>query len=156
MREGNSVQDQLVVSDDDVRDAVRSALHTAINVERQTTRAKVAADSGVNIHTIDAWLSRNVEKRRPISFAQALSVMHALGPRAVNSLLALIGYSGARLEGEDELQPMQIVADALGHLGTIGQAAADGRIDHTEEPGTTVAADMLIATVLPLSSAGRR
>ena len=39
--------------------------------------------------------------------------------------------------------------------GEIGQAAADNRIDHTERPRTTEAADNLIATIVPLSSAGR-
>lgn len=50
----------------------------------------------------------------------------------------------------------QIAADAMGHLSVIARNAADGRIDHTEEAETAEAADQIIATVLPLSSAGKR
>lgn len=107
--------------------------------------------SGVNRYTIKAY---RLKQRRP-SLATSLSLVGVLGEWAVNSLLHTIRYQATPLDGSTALQPMQIVADAIGHLGVISQAAADNRIDHTEEPRTTEAADMLIATVLPLSSAGK-
>ena len=47
---------------------------------------------------------------------------------------------------------MLIRASALG----LAACAADGRIDHTERPDCQQAADLIIATVLPLASAGQR
>jgi tellurite resistance protein len=49
---------------------------------------------------------------------------------------------------------MVMTAAAMQHLSVIATAAADGRIDHVERPAVREAADMLIATVLPVSSHG--
>lgn len=57
-------------------------------------------------------------------------------------------------EGIAEVDAHHIVATALPHMATIATAAADGRIDHIEAPLCRDAADTIIATFLPLSSAG--
>lgn len=149
----NTVREEPIVSDARVREVVRRILDRAINIERVTSRAQLANDSGVNIHTIDALLSREETKHRPIRLEVALSLASSIGERAVNSILGVIGYAASPLDGENELRPMQLVADMMQPLATIAQAAADGRIDHTEITACTQAADMIIATVLPLSSA---
>jgi len=149
----NSVREEPIVSDARIRDVMRRLIDSAINIERVTTRLQLSNDSGVNIHTIDALLSRDEAKHRPIRLEVALSLASVIGERAVNSLIGVIGYAAAPLDGEDEIRPMQLVADMMMPIATIAAAAADGRFDHTEMPGCTAAADMIIATVLPLSSA---
>jgi transcriptional regulator with XRE-family HTH domain len=148
-----SVQDSPIVSHDRVIDVIRSELHTAIVVLRRFSVQELADRTGVAKATIESYM-RNDGAKEP-SLARALSIASIIGPRAVQAIVGLIGYSAAPHDDPAALQPMQIVADAIGHLGVISQAAADNHIDHTEEPRTTEAADMLIATVLPLSSAGR-
>lgn len=146
-----SVQTSPIVSHDSVTGAIRTMLRAAVVVQRRFTAEQLANDSGVSLSAIRSYM-RNDEPKEP-SLGNALSLAVVIGPRAVSSIMALIGYSAAPLDEPEAMQPMQIVSDALGHLSTIGKAAADNRIDHTEEPETTEAADMLIATILPLSSA---
>lgn len=144
-----------VVSDDSIRDALRRHISRTISIDRRFTRAQLAAESGVNIHTIDAMLAREPEKHRRICFAEGLSLAWVIGPPAISSLLALIGWIG-RPEDEAGLpNPMLIVAGAMSRLSVITTHAADGVIDHVEQPETQRAADELIAIVLPLSSAGK-
>lgn len=145
-----------IVSDERLRSMLRREIDRTINITRDLTRAELAASSRVNIHTIDQILSRDVAKHRRIALEDALSIAWVLGEQTVNAILATIGYVAGPLEDADVLQPMQIVAESMGHIAIIARAAADGRIDHTEEMETTEAADLLIATVLPLSSTGKR
>jgi hypothetical protein len=153
----NSVQSSPVISDARLREPIRRELDRAINIERRLTRGELAEASGVNIHTIDQLLSRSPEKQRRVALEDAASLAWVLGERAINAVLASFGFGGARpLDAEDSQQPMMIVANAMRHLSVIGKAAADGRIDHVEEPDTTEAADMIIAELAPLSSAGKR
>ncbi len=156
MQDGNSAQTDAIVSDARVRDTLRRQIDRAYNVDRSFTRATLASESGVSVHTIDQIMSRSPEKHRRVAMEDAFSIASVLGERAVNSLLALIGYAGRRLDDPDAMQPMLIAATAMAHLSTIATAAADGRIDHTEQPGCQEAADMIIATVLPMSSAARQ
>lgn len=153
MSDTKSVQDSPIVSHDRVVDAIRGELHTAVIVQRRFTVQELSDRSGVAKTTIESYM-RNDGAKEP-SLSRALSLASIIGPRAVQAITSLIGYSAAPLDDPATLQPMQIVSDALNHLSVIGQAAADNRIDHTEAPRTTEAADMLIATVLPLSSAGK-
>lgn len=155
MSDDLSVQSSPIVSDERVRDTIRRELHRAINVEKRFNRHQLAIESGVNIHTLDQLLSRNPEKHRRVALADALSLGCVLGERAINSLLALIGFVGQPIEDPDALRPMEIVAEGMQHFSIIAKAAADNRIDHQEEADVTAAADALIATVLPLSSPGR-
>lgn len=151
----DAAQSVPTVSDERLRNALRRELHRAINVDRSTTRAQLAADSGVNIYEIDQILSRDKAKQRRVAGEVALSLALALGERAVNAVLFTIGWSGRPLDDGDAQRPMAIVANVMTHLAVIGRAAADDLIDHVEEPDATDAADMIIAELKPLSSAGK-
>lgn len=154
MSRDQSVPSDPTVSDERIRNALRFHIDKAINVRRTTTRAQLAADSGVNIYTIDAILSRDAAKKRRVAMEDGFSLAHALGEDAVSSLLSLIGYAARPLDEATTMQPMLIAATTMQHLSTIATAAADGRFDHIEMPSCREAADIIIATVLPLSSAG--
>lgn len=152
----NSVREEPIVSDATVRETLRRQIDRAVNVPpRPFSRASLAQESGVNIHTIDAILTRDPAKHRRVALADALSIAQVLGERAVNAILADIGFIARSLDEPEGPDLRTLTADALKHMSIIASAAADGKIDHVEEPATTEAADMLIATVLPLSSAGK-
>ena len=156
MTERPSVPREPLVSDARAREALRRELDRAINVEHTLTRAQLASESGVNIHTVDQLLSRDPGKQRRVCLADALSLASVLGERTVSALIAPIGYAAHRPDEAPDDAPMLIAAHGMAQLATIAAAAADGRIDHTERPGVEEAADLLIATVLPLSSAGQK
>ncbi len=144
----NSVDDQPIVAPDRVRLAVQGVLRAA--QVAGWTDDSLAAASGVKATTIKGY---RVEGKEP-SLSKALSLAVVIGPAAINPLLAMIGYAARPLEDADAICPMQMTASAMQHLSTIAMAAADGRIDHIEKPIVREAADMLIATVLPVSSHG--
>jgi hypothetical protein len=156
MTASTSAQTGPIVSDERIRDTLRRQIERAYNVDRSFSRATLASESGVSVHTLDQIMSRNPEKKRRVTMEDAFSIAQLLGDRAVSALLSTIGYTARRMDEPDALQPMLIAATAMAHLSTIATAAADGRIDHTEQPGCQEAADMIIATVLPMSSAGRQ
>ena len=149
------MSDQRSVSDDDFGGDDRVAEELANALRRAQvdgiTDEQLERRTGIKATRIKSYRLRS---RNP-SLGAGLIIAAALGEWAINLVLHPVSFQGSPLEAADKLEPMQIVADALGHLGVIGQAAADNRIDHLEEPNTTHAADMLIATILPLSSAGR-
>lgn len=154
MTRASAATQEPIVSRDRVIDTMRGELRTAIIVQRRMTVEEVSAASGVPVRTIRTYMANDPAEVREPCLSAALSVAVVLGGRAVAALMALIGYSGTPLDEPDPLQPMLLAATAMQHLSTIATAAADGRIDHTEMPGCREAADMLIATVLPLASAG--
>jgi hypothetical protein len=151
----NSAEQSPIVSRDRVIDVIRREVRVCVIVERKMTVEALSEASGVGVRTIRTYMANDASEAREPCLSNALSLACVLGSRAVNAILALIGYSGSPLDEPEAIQPMRIVADAIGHLSVISNAAADNNIDHTEEPETTKAADALIATVLPLSSAGR-
>ncbi|ODU22759.1 MAG: hypothetical protein ABS87_00915 [Sphingomonas sp. SCN 67-18] len=148
-----SVQDSPIVSHDRTTTVIKRQLHIAVNVERRFTVQQIADESGVSKDTIASYM-RNDGPKEP-SLSRALSIAVVLGKPSVRAIMALIGYSACPLDEPEALRPMQIVANGMQHFAVIARCAADNRIDHTEEKITTDAADALIATVLPLSSAGR-
>ena len=116
------------------------------------TDETLAAASGVSARTIKSY---RVEGKEP-GLANALSLGCVLGAPAINGILSLIGYGGAKpLDECDEHAPGEIVATVMRSAAVLATAAADGRFDHLERPMCREAADTLIATVLPLSSAGQ-
>lgn len=152
----NSARNEPIVSDEAVRDTLRRQIDRAINIApRAFTRTSLAQESGVNVHTIDAILTRDPAKHRRVALSDALSIAAVLGERAVSAILADIGYIASPLDEAEGPDLRTLTADALKHMAVIASAAVDGKIDHVEEPATTEAADMLIATVLPISSAGK-
>lgn len=153
----NSVRSALVASDERIRNALRREIDRAVNIDRDFTRAELAEISGVNIHTIDSITTRDVAKHRRIATEDALSLAYVIGERAVNALLAVISYKGARPADEvEEDCPLDSAVAAMSSLSVFMQAASDRRIDHTEERAATEAADLIIAELIPFSSAGKR
>lgn len=147
---GNQSADvSAIVSPDRVREVVQAILRGA--QAKGYTDEQLEGLSGVKARCIKSY---RVENREP-SLSHALSIGVALGLPALNNMLAIIGYAVRPLDEADELQANVIVARGMQHLSVIADAAADGRIDHLERPTCQEAADMLIATVLPLSSAGQ-
>lgn len=152
----NDVRNGPLFSDERLRNVLRRQIDRVINVEKSRTRQQLAEDSGVNIYAIDAIMSADAAKKRRIAIEDAFSLAYTIGERAVNALLMEIGYGGAApLSDPAEPDLSHLVANGLRHFSVIANALADLRIDHTEQPATTEAADHLIATVLPLSSAGQ-
>lgn len=153
----NNAQNEPCVSDERLRNALRRQIDRAYNAQRSTTRQQLSTESGVNVFTIDAIMSNDAAKQRRVKLEDAFSIVFTLGERAVNGLIAEMGYTGARkTDAPDPLRPMQLAAKAMAHLSTIATCAADDVIDYREEPICRDAADQLIATVLPMSSAGER
>lgn len=109
--------------------------------------------SGVKARTIKSY---RVDGKEP-SVTNALSLCMVLGKGSVNALLSTIGYRGAvPLEEADAPNPGLVVAGLLQGISAIAEAASDGRFDHTEMAAVTAAADLIIETAGPLSSAGRQ
>lgn len=148
MPDGQSASSASVVGHDRVCEVVQAILRAAH--AKGWSDAQLYELSGVPARTIKSY---RTEGKEP-SLSNALSLAVVLGPTAINSVLAMIGYVARPLEDADAIAPSQIVADGLAAFSIIASAAADGRIDHTEVPICRDAADQIIATVLPLSSAG--
>lgn len=150
-----SVECTAIVSRNRVTDALRTILHIAINVERRFSAVQIAELSGIKVRAVRSYMSPDEADVREPSLSAALSIAVVVGPRAVNSLLSLIGYSGAKpMADEDTQTPMQMVAAMMAPFNTIVQAASDNLFDHQERPSCRDAADQIIATIMPLSSAG--
>jgi hypothetical protein len=130
--------------------AVMASILRAAKVKHYTDE-QLEELSGIPARTIKSYRSEGKEP----SLSAALSIGCALGGWALNSILAEIGYAARPLDEADELHAGQVVANGLRNFTVIANAAADGRFDHTEEQDCRKAADEIIATVLPLSSAGR-
>jgi hypothetical protein len=120
---------------------------------RLFTRATLASESGVHISQIDQIVSHDPAKQRRVTAEDALNLAYALGESAVMALMGCIYYAAFR-PARTDATPSQIVADGMRQLTIIAEAAADGRIDHTERHGCIEAADRLIMLVSPISSVG--
>ena len=150
----DSVQSTAITSDERIRNVLRRQIQKAYD-RNEFTRASLAEESGVNIHQIDAIVSRDKAKHRRVAAEDAFCLAYTIGDEAVSALVATIRYTARRTDAPEELSVPSIVAEGVQHFTVIAQAASDGRIDHTEKPICEQAADALIATVLPLSSQGR-
>ena len=135
-----------LVSPDCVRQKLQAVLRAA---QAHHTDAELEQLSGVSARCIKSY---RVEGREP-SLSHALSLLCVVN--GLNPVLSLIGYAARPQDESDELQVGAVVAKGMAHLTVIANAAADGRIDHIEQPDCQKAADEIIATVLPLSSAGK-
>jgi hypothetical protein len=150
MSEQTSADEWGFIGRDRVRDAVQDILRAA--QLRGWSDEKIGNLAKLKPRLIKSY---RTEDKVP-NLAAALCIAAVLGEWAVMQIMALIGYQASPLEGSEALNPNAIVAEAMKDLSTIAAAAADGRFDHTEMPSVTHAADELIATIVPLSSAGRR
>lgn len=149
MPEPSSAVSAGIVSPDRVRTVLQGLLRGA-QLEGWTDAALEQA-SGVPARTIKSY---RIEGKEP-SLSNAMSLGVVLGERAINTLLAVIGYGGAKpLDEPDGIELPTLIATVLSNSATIASAAADGRIDHQERPSCREAADQIIAAVMPLSTAG--
>lgn len=151
----NSAQIGSITSDEQIRNVLRRHILRAYD-NKVFTRTGLADESGVTIHQIDQILSRDAAKQRRVAIEDAFNLAYTLGDAAVSGLLATIHYTARRAGDDDAMAPMMIAATAMQGLSVIATAAADGRIDHAEQPLCRDAADLIIATVKPLSSLGLR
>lgn len=142
----SSAADSALCSREKVCSHLQAILRAA---QTRFTDAQLEQLSGVPARAIKSY--RIEGKEPPLSVALSLALV--LGEGALNSLLSLVGYVARPLDEAGELNINSLVATSLQHFSTIATAAADGRIDHTEAPLCREAADMIIATVMPLSSA---
>ena len=150
MTDTSSVEEFGIAGHDRVVAAVQDILRTAQAMGYDD--ARLEGLSRVKARTIRSY---RVEGKQP-AIGAALSIVAVLGDWAVNRLMAVISYQAQPLEAGAQMQPNMIVADVAKDLSVLAVAAADGRFDHTEMPSVTEAADHIIATVLPLSRAGRQ
>ena len=148
-----AVRNTAITSDERIRNALKRHIRRAYDT-REFTRETLARESKVSVCQIDQIMSGDAAKHRRVAAEDALCLAYALGDDAVNAIMATISFGARRLGSPDELQVHAIVANGLQHFSTIATAAADGRIDHVERPLCRDAADQIIATVMPLSSAG--
>ena len=144
----SSVSDPALCSREKVCSHLQAILRAA---QTRFTDAQLEQLSGVPARAIKSY--RIEGKEPPLSVALSLAVV--LGEGAINSIMSLIGYVARPLDEPGDLCVNSLVATGLQHFSTIATAAADGRIDHTEAPLCREAADMIIATVMPLSTAGQ-
>lgn len=152
MPHNRSVQSECLVSDEKLQDWMNHEIHCVLHVERSMSREELADKAHISVAMLDA-IRKTGEGRRKITPGMALSLCYAMGERRVNGLLAHIGFGGAsRLGDEPDTDIRNIVVSVLPELAKIGECAKDGRIDHTEEPITRPAADMIISQLIPLSS----
>lgn len=152
MPRDNSAQNNGITSDEQIRNVLRRHIKRALD-RRDFTRVTLANESGVGVAQIDQIISSDPAKHRRVTCEDALNLAYALGEDCVAALIGVIHYTARKLDA-DEVDAHHIVASALPHMATIATAAADGRFDHTERPSVREAADHLVATFLPLSSAG--
>lgn len=147
-----SVQTSGVTSDERIRNVLRRHIQKAYDT-RAFSRRSLADESGVDIYTIDHFVSRDVAKHRRIACEDALNLAYTLGAECVSALIGEIHYTASRADA-DEVKVSQIVATVLPSLSAIANAEMDGQIDYLERPAVQAASDRIIATLLPLSSAG--
>jgi hypothetical protein len=114
------------------------------------TDEQIGAVSGLHPRAVKSY---RVEGKEP-SLSAALSLAVALGPQAVNGIMAVIGYVANPVDGGPATEPLCLVADCMDEFAVIARAAADNRFDHTETPHTTKAADRIIERLTPISSRG--
>lgn len=153
MSDISAAEESGIVSRDRVTSTLRTLLRSRVDIERTMTAEHISQLSGVKIRAVRSYMANDPAELRQPPLSAALSIAVVLGPTAVNAILALIGYGGATpLDEPDEMAPGLIVAELVEQTSVIARAAADGRIDHTEQPMTRKAADAAIAALLPLSS----
>lgn len=154
MLEPVSVRNPSVTSDERIRNALHRHIQRAFD-KHEFSRNTLAEESGVSVCQIDQIMAGDVAKHRRVTAEDALNLAYTLGRDAVNALVATIKYSAKRLDDADAVEANLIVATILPHVSTIATAASDGRIDRLERPLCREAADQIIRTVAPLSSAGQ-
>lgn len=154
MSDQESVRNSGITSDERIRNVLQRHIRKAYD-KHEFARETLAEESGVSLCQIDQIMAGDPSKHRRVTCEDAFNLAYTLGDGAVNALVGCMKYTASR-PGADLMAPMRLAATALQGVSVIANAAADGRIDHTEAMICREAADMIIATVAPLSSAGER
>lgn len=152
MTDSGSVRNNAITSDERIRNVLQRHIRKAYD-RHDFTREELVRESGVSISQIDQIMAGDSLKHRRVACEDAFNLAYTLGDGAVKALVATMKYIARRPDEPDPLNPHMIVASVLPHVSTIATAAADGRIDYSEAPACRDAADQIIATVMPLSSA---
>lgn len=151
----NAAEDTGLVSRNRVIETIRPLLHAAILIERRFTVEQLADLSKVKARAIRTYMANDELEARQPPLSSALSLAVVLGPAAVNSILAIIGYGGATpLDEPEGMHPLRDAVEAMDAFNVFLQAAADDRIDHVEEDPVRKATDKIIVRLLPYSSHG--
>lgn len=149
-----AVPSEPIVSRDRIKDVMFRLLRSEVIVARRFTAEQLADESGVGVEAIRSYMKGSPAARKEASLSSALSIAAVLGPKAVNALLAVIGYAAHPLEDPDEVRPGDVVAGVMREVAVMAEIAADGRVIHTEEERWKRAHDNIIELVTPGSSAG--
>lgn len=154
----NSAQNTPVISDEILRASLRRSIDLAINIKRDLTRDRLAQASGVSGDTIDqilyARVDRNPEKVRRIKLESAMSLAWVLGEYAVNGLIGVAGYGGARsLESPGAVQPVDLLSDAFASMASALAALPTGQFDHTNRGKVAQHASDAMASLAALRGA---
>lgn len=156
MSENISAEDCGLVSRERVADLVRHLLYVTVHVEKRFTVVEIARRSGLKERAVRSFMANEPLEHRLPSLPSALSLAVVLGERAVNEVLSLIGYGGARQLGEGDCEdaPIRLVGSLLNGINIIAQLAADGEFCPKDREALRPTVDAMIAKLVPLSSAG--
>lgn len=150
-----SASTSALVSRDSVKVVLHRLLRQEVHIRRVWTADALAAESGVPIATLRCYMKPDIAECKEPSLSYALSIAAVIGSRAVNAILAIIGYVAQPIDEALRKGPAHAAAEAMCHLGRFATAAADNRIDDHEEGITQAAADAMIELLAPFSSQGQ-
>jgi hypothetical protein len=150
-----SVQDCGLVSHDSVKATVGHLLYVAVHIEKRFTVVEIARRARLKLRTVRSYMANEPGEQREPSLSAALSLAAVLGAGAVNEVLALIAFGGARfLDESDEETPLRLVASLMHGLNVLTQLAADGEFCGSDRKEMRPTVDAMIAKLVPFSSAG--
>ncbi|MDB5550061.1 MAG: hypothetical protein JWL86_45 [Rhizobium sp.] len=153
MQRDNSAGDNTIISRDSAAKGMRTVLRDAIIVEKRFTVAGLAARTGIKPRRLEMYMSETENKEPPLSVA--LSILEILKGRAVNDIIAMIGFVGMPIDQSEAKGPAQDAVSAMEEVTRFARCAIDNRIDHVEKPIATDAADNVIELLAPYSSRHR-
>ena len=141
------------VAPNSVNSVIAGLVRAAISRNGGWTYETLAQATGLKPRRLMSWVHEGKEP----SLSGALSLAMVLGENAVNAILGVISYKGAvPLDNAPADCPLDSAVAVMSSLSVFMRAASDRRIDHTEERAATEAADLIIAEMVPFSSAGKR
>lgn len=140
----NSADDAPIIGHDRVCAVIAGLLRAA--QARGLSDHALESMTGLSARRIKSY---RVENKEP-SLSAALSLALALGPDALNAVLALVGYAARPLDDPDDAAPGLIVAELIDATAVVARAAADGRFDHTERSDVSKARARIVSAAMAL------
>lgn len=111
-----SVSNELLISSDRAKSTIKTILHQEIHVRKTMTLRQLEQFSGVEYSTLSSYMSGEKEP----SLSRAMSIVLALGPRAVACLCGMIDYVSYPSDGRD---PLDTINEAIRVLSEHGRVA---------------------------------